>query len=546
MNLKNTNTTFSKAAHSQRLKPFCTSTALIRTTVILILASATTLASAQTYNTPLQHVILVIQENRSPDNLFGSNPNFLPGVDIATEGINSLGQHIPLAAVEMTACYGLSHTHKDWEAMYDNGKMDGADKVIVQDKDNSCPSIPQNPQFKYVDNGDNRLNPLRGPIDPYFLIAENWGFANYMFHTNQGPSFAAHQFLFSGTSAPSEYGENYYNYFAAEVDGATGGCLAPANEKTVLIGPDGQEDVFVYPCFHHPTLATVLDAAGVSWKYYSQKAMGIWSAPAASQDVCQPDQDHTQCMGQDWTKNMSIRGVNGASAGQILSDISTNCNLNNVSWVIPEAAWGDHAHGNKGYGPSWVADIVNAVGTSPCKNPDGSNYWNTTAVLVTWDEWGGWYDHVPPPAVGYLGGGGNGKQYVYGFRVPLLVASAYSPYPGYVSGPVSNPLVCPNYYCHDFGSILNFIEYAFGSNGQSLGTIGNPLWPYADYYALDAPPSCPTCTYSLSDFFEFNRDPTAPVNIPAPLPASFFINFTGHHQDADDDDDPTSPSPIAP
>jgi len=60
--MKHTNTTFSNPAHSQRLKPFCTSTALISTTAMLILASATTLASAQTYNTPLQHVILVIQK----------------------------------------------------------------------------------------------------------------------------------------------------------------------------------------------------------------------------------------------------------------------------------------------------------------------------------------------------------------------------------------------------------------------------------------------------------------------------------------------------
>jgi hypothetical protein len=160
--------------------------------------------------------------------------------------------------------------------------------------------------------------------------------------------------------------------------------------------------------------------------------------------------------------------------------------------------------------------------------------------LITWDEWGGWYDHVPPPGIGYLKGGGNGQQYVYGFRVPLLVVSAYSPHPGYVSGPVSNPLVCPNYYCHDFGSILNFVEYAFGAKGESLGTIGNPLWPYADYYALDAPPSCPKCTYSLSDFFAFKRSPNQFVPIPSPLPPSFFINYTGNYRQPDDDDDPAS------
>ena len=506
----------------------------MRRTLLLLAVLGTTLAHAQ-YNTPLQHVILVIQENRTPDNLFGSKPHFLPGVDIATQGTNSAGQVIPLTPIDLVWCYGLGHTHKDWVAMYDNGKMDGADKVGVHDDGHPCKYIPANPQFKYVVGRDLKI------LDPYFQIAENWGFANYMFHTNQGPSFASHQFLFSGTSAPDEYGEQYYQYFAAEINGATGGCLAHGNDTTVLIGPNGNEDTWVYPCFHHPTLATVLDGAGINWKYYAQKAVGIWTAPIASQDVCQPNQRHTQCTGTDWNNNMVIRGVNGASAGQILSDISTNCNLANVSWVVPDGAWGDHANENKGWGPAWVADIVDAVGTSSCTNPDGTSYWNTTAILITWDEWGGWYDHVAPPTLGYFGGGGNGQQYTYGFRVPLLAVSAYSPHPGYVSGPLSNTLVCPNYYCHDFGSILNFIEYAFGSNGKSLGTIGSPNWPYADYFALDAQPSCPACTYSLSDFFNFTQSPTQFVQIPSPLPASFFINYKGQYRDADDDgDDPIS------
>jgi phospholipase C len=492
---------------------------------------------AQNSNTPIQHVVLAIQENRSTDNLFGSSPSFLPGVDIATTGINSRGEVIPLTGVSLVVCYNPGHTHHDWVVMYDNGKMDGADKIKLHHGIHPC-KTPANAQFTYVDNKNPTPANIRntvGVLDPYFHIAKNWGFANYMFHTNQGPSFAAHQFLFAGTSAPDEYGEQYYKYFAAEITGAPGGCLAPENHMTVLIGPDGKEDTWVYPCFHHPSLATLLDGAGFSWKYYAQDAGGIWTAPINSEDICQPDAGRTRCTGSDWKKHVVIRGVDGASAGQILSDISNNCSLANVSWVIPDGAWGDHSEENKGWGPAWIADIVNAVGNSGCKNPDGTSYWETTAILVTWDEWGGWYDHVAPPAPGYFGGGGNGEQYVYGFRVPLLVVSAYSPYPGYVSGPISNPLNCPNYYCHDFGSILNFIEYAFGKDGKSLGTIGDANWPYADYFALDAPPSCPTCRYSLSDFFNFEQRPTKFEPVPSPLPASFFVNYRGRFQDADDD-----------
>src|SRR5437868_10602121 len=67
------------------------------------------------------------------------------------------------------------------------------------------------------------------------------------------------------------------------------------------------------------------------------------------------------------------------------------CQLPAVSWVIPTGQASDHPGNNNGTGPSWVASIVNAIG--------GSSYWSNTAVIITWDDWGGWYDHVPPPKV---------------------------------------------------------------------------------------------------------------------------------------------------
>ena len=160
-------------------------------------------------------------------------------------------------------------------------------------------------------------------------------------------------------------------------------------------------------------------------------------------------------------------------------------------------------------------------------------YWTNTVVLVVWDDWGGWYDHVLPwrctaapngTCSGYDNGQqGVGGEYVYGFRVPLLVVSAYTGtyqngnWSGYISGACgSSPLPpCPNKqqpYVHDFGSILNFIEYAFGQNGQSIAPPGGiyPTYPYADYFAPDGPAVCePTiCPYSLSDFFNFSGGPT--------------------------------------
>ena len=108
-------------------------------------------------------------------------------------------------------------------------------------------------------------------------------------------------------------------------------------------------------------------------------------------------------------------------------------------------------------------------------------------------------DCATNPCTGYFGGNGNGKQYVYGFRVPLLVIGAYAKQ-GYISGANAFPPDCQhNTYCHDFGSILNFIEYAFGTGGNPLGEI-SPLYHYADALVMDTNQQHP---YSLYDFFDF-------------------------------------------
>jgi hypothetical protein len=141
-----------------------------------------------------KHVVIIFQENRTPDNLFGSNPAFEPGVDIATTGKNSQGQTITLSALPLDDCYDVGHGHASFQSMYNDGKMDGDDRNQI-DFTGSC-NVPPNPQFTYVDNST-------GTVQPYFDLATQYGFANRMFQTNQGPSFPAHQFIFGGTSAPN-------------------------------------------------------------------------------------------------------------------------------------------------------------------------------------------------------------------------------------------------------------------------------------------------------------------------------------------------------
>ena len=221
--------------------------------------------------------------------------------------------------------------------------------------------------------------------------------------------------------------------------------------------------------------------------------------------------------------------------------VTGTCGLPSVSWVIPDGNWSDHAglmsNGNA-FGPAWVGDIVDAVAgydNNGNKLTTQCNYWQNTAVLITWDDWGGWYDHVQPFKI--LRDTDNncsvwGCGYVYGFRVPFIFVSAYTP-KGFVSGTVSgtgNTCSDPA-HCYDFGSILQFIELNFG-----LKNISGQNNQYADVFAKALDP-----TFYNHAFRQFQP-------ILTPVPPDCFINpgnqdcipnYTGP---VDPDDDNIEPS----
>ena len=469
-----------------------------RSLLVVLLFGPMAARARDRFPNPFRHVVVIVQENRTPDNLFQSLLSW-PGInprkyEIAIGGINSVGQSIVLTPVPLGNSYDLSHAHSAFVAMYDGGKMDGADKIPCT---GTCIA---NAQFKYVDNSQHVL-------DPYLNLAAQYGWANYMFQTNQGPSYPAHQFLFGGTSAPSAADDAMGIFIAENPGGPAGGttdaggdtgCLAPLNEGNWLIGinSNGTETHLLNNplgtfCFSHDTMAGLLDDAGLSWKYYAPAASNpggsnpggsIWNAPNSIQEICQPDSIYTQCTGPEWAANVDLK------PSDVLTDISA-CNLANVSWVIPDGKNSDHPGSVNGTGgPSWVASIVNAIGNATtCER--GAGYWSDTAVVITWDDWGGWYDHVAPPVLT-----GAQGSYQYGFRVPLLVVSAYTP-KGYISN-----------VRHDFGSILNFIESVFNIREGSLG--------FADERANG----------DLREFFNFRRRIRRFRTIQAPLDANFFIN----------------------
>ena len=138
--------------------------------------------------------MVIFQENRTPDNLFHDPVLISRGADIAASGVNSLGQNIALTPVNLGTTgptpqtYDLDHSHKAFVAMYDGGKMDGADLIKCSPSPGTtCPA--KNPGFKYVTPAD---------VQPYFALAEQYTFGDRMFQTNQGPSFPAHQFIIAG------------------------------------------------------------------------------------------------------------------------------------------------------------------------------------------------------------------------------------------------------------------------------------------------------------------------------------------------------------
>ena len=369
----------------------------------------------------IKHVVIIVQENRTVDNLF----NGFPSADTVKTGQDSQGKTVKLVERHLFQNSDPSHSHLWFLAAYDSGKMDGFDQV---------PNAKKRPMLSY-----SFTNPA--DVAPYWQLAESYTFADRMFQSNSGPSFPAHLYLVASQSPDAD--EN-------PTSSGTWGCDAPPGTTVNALNSQGQEFTYGFPCFDDlKTLADELDAAGLSWRYYTPTSEGIWSAYDAIKHIR---------FGPDWTSDIASGDAYTPAADFAAGDLPA------VTWVVPQGLNSDHP-GNVGdHGPSWVSDLVNAIG----KGPD----WNSTAIFITWDDWGGWYDHVAPPQLDVMG---------LGFRVPLIVVSPFARN-GYVS-----------HAQHEFGSITRFTEETFG------------LAPLA---AAD------TRADDLLDCFDFSRSPQPfrPVN----------------------------------
>jgi phospholipase C len=392
----------------------------------------------------ITHVVVIVQENRTVDNLF----QFLPGARTQSWGYNSKHEKVNLQAELLNAPYDVRHNHRSaWETEYNDGGMNGFDRDPSDCREvRSCPP-PAVRAYAYVPQSD---------AQPYYDMAETYAFADEMFQTSQGPSLPAHQYIVSGTS--TNY--NGSSLRVAEDPGhELGGCDSPAKTTARLIASDGSENHRAFPCFNRSSIFTLLDTAGISWKYYQAgTGAGVWHAVDALKPI--------------WQNHTEYRANVISPPSTVLNDIS-NGKLASVVFVTPTAKASDHGGVNDGSGPSWVASIVDSIGKS--------QYWDSTAVIVTWDDWGGWYDHVKPTVR---------NSYELGFRVPLIVVSPYAK-KGFVS-----------HVPYEFGSILKFIEKTFG-----LGTLGT-----TDENASD-----------LSNCFDFDSQPRPFRQIRARYSARYFL-----------------------
>jgi phospholipase C len=396
--------------------------------------------------TPIAHVIVLVQENRTFDNLFASsivaNGGPYPGANTSQVATVD-GKRIRLKPVPFEYPADPRHNHLSLVGEWDRGKMDG----FASDFVTAVVGFPQPPPgfpYAYLPDSETTL---------YHMLAARYALADENFATRLIPTFPSHFAL--ATAQPRIAGNPNDSIWGCDAKPGTTVPLFGLGETMIRPG--------VFPCFDQPTIGDLLDAAHVSWRYYT----------GAYDDATDPavniyDAFRKIRYGPDWERNVIT------PSATILSDIQ-NCRLPQVSFVMPNWLDSDHAGNLSAGGPGWVGSIYLAVVQS---QHTACNYYKDSALILTWDDSGGWYDHVPPPP------GPDGTS--WGLRIPIVAISAWARSNYDPSRPRALPYV--SHTRRESTSIVKFIETNF-----NLGTLGQ----------RDATDD------DLHDMFDFAR--TAPV-----------------------------------
>jgi phospholipase C len=347
---------------------------------------------------PISHVIFIVQENRSFNNLFLG----YPGATTQNYGYDTDGDKIALQPQNLATNWDIDHFSDAFFTECDGRgtlpgthcKMDGWNKVITS------PEAPADAAYGYVP---------RKQVEPYWTMARQYVLADDMFASNLDGSFVAHQYVVAAYADQS-----------VDAPGTAWGCEGGKLDKVDTLTKERTYGHRIRACFDIPTLGNAADDNDVTWRFYAGGVNdngGLWSSYQADSRVYQ----HT-----DWKSDVID------PPAQFLLDLRKGA-LANVTWITPNYVTSDHPGLGASLGPSWVASIVDAVGKS--------KFWKSSAIFIMWDDWGGWFDPVAPVHEDYDG---------LGFRVPLIVVSPYAR-KGYVT-----------HVQYETASVLRYIEDNFG------------------------------------------------------------------------------------
>jgi phospholipase C len=426
----------------------------------------------------IKHIVIIMQENRSFDSYFGT----YPGADGIPPGLclpdPMLGGCVKPYHDSADVNYGGPHGYAAFVADTDGGKMDGF--VGQSEQHVTCtPTLPScSPCVKaHLDRCDVMGYHDARDIPNYWTYAHDFVLQDHLFESNASASQTSHLYMVSEWSA------------RCKTPNAASSCTNSLQSPNPVSSTNNLDTT---PLYAWTDLTYLLHKNNLSWAYYV--FTGI--EPDCEDDMatsCAPVQQGPQTYGF-WNPLPHFSDVH--QDGQV-GNIQTLSNffsaakrgkLPAVSWIIPNGKVSEHPRATVSAGQTYVTGLINTI----MKSPD----WDSTAIFLSWDDWGGFYDHVPPPNVDENG---------YGLRVPGLVISPYARQ-GFIDHQVLS---------HD--AYDKFIEDDF-LGGQRLdpNTDGRP----------DPRPDVRENEPQLGDLtadFDFNQSPRAPVILPvhpAPGPAS--------------------------
>lgn len=358
-------------------------------------------AEAFETTTPIKHVVFVIKENRTFDNMFG----LFPGADGVSVGIDR-GEQRPLTQALDALPTDIKHCYRCALQAWSEGAMDGF--ATISDAAD---------RYAYT-----QYRP--GDLPNYWHWASEYVLGDNFFASAHGPSFPNHLYTIAAQSGGAHENPGQDEVLLRERHRSTGlfkawGCDSMETAYVNIVDSEGIEKK-VPPCFDFLTEGDLLTQAGIPWSYYAatQYQNGYtWSAYDAVR--------HIRENPQVWQEHIFPvdEFIEHAGAGL----------LPPVTWVTPRFELSEHPAYSMCHGENWTTKIVNALMRGP--------QWDSTAIFITWDDYGGFYDHVPPPQVDDFG---------FGIRVPLLIISPYAR-EGFITEELG-----------EFSSVLRFIEDNWG------------------------------------------------------------------------------------